>query len=216
MTALSHESNAVKYNIPRQIQREPFSLSGCYDILRAMSLAVQYNVVNGAIDVLGELPIHVQPSKRLDALITIIHSDYRGVFAGCTMENVQKYLETIANDRRYNPVFNEISIQKWDGTDRLSEIYKILGISEDDNLSRVLIRKWFHQGICLLDNSEKQPFGADGMLVLCGAQGVGKTSFFRKIAIRPEWFGEGLMINQYDKDTMRRVVTTWIAELGEV
>ncbi len=213
---MDKELNKAGYATPRQVQREAFSLSSCYDILRAMDLGVQYNVINGNIDVLGELPINVQPSKRLETLATIIHSDYRVLFTGCNTENIWRYLETIANDGRYNPVLNEILMRVWDGIDRLADVYKILDIPEDDVLSRTLVRKWFHQGICLLDNSETVPFGADGLLVLCGAQGVGKTSFFRKIAIRPEWFGEGLSINQYDKDTSRRVVTSWIAELGEL
>ncbi len=215
---MSQALNKAEYTKPQRAQREPFSLSGCYDILRSMSLGVQYNVITGDIDVMGKIPYvsDVRPSKQLDTLATIIHSDYRSMFTGCTTESIWKYLETIANDAQYNPVLNEISMCKWDGIDRLAEVYKILGISEDDDLSRTLIRKWLHQGVSLLNNEEKTPFGADGLLVLCGAQGVGKTSFFRKIAIHPEWFGEGLSINQYDKDTARRVVTSWIAELGEL
>jgi predicted P-loop ATPase len=52
--------------------------------------------------------------------------------------------------------------------------------------------------------------------VLNGEQGAGKTSFFRHLALRNSWFGEGCSIDDRDKDTSRRVITKWISELGEV
>lgn len=215
---MSQEPKQIGARAPKQIQREPFSLAGCDGILKALSIGVQYNEIKGTIDVLGDLPYiqSAQQSKRLDTLATIIYSDYRGVFVGCTMENVWKFLEIIAYDMPYNPVLNAIILQKWDGIDRISQAYRILGIDADDELSRILVRKWLHQGISLLENNDKNPYGADGVLVLCGAGGLGKTSFFRKLAINQEWFGEGEKIKQFDKDTARRVITKWIAELGEV
>jgi putative DNA primase/helicase len=68
----------------------------------------------------------------------------------------------------------------------------------------------------MLYNDELHPFGADGVLVLNGGQGIGKTSLFRRLALRPQWFGEGATIKDNDKDTLRRCITRWITELGEV
>ena len=34
--------------------------------------------------------------------------------------------------------------------------------------------------------------------------------------MKDAWFGEGLSIDDHDKDTERRVITKWISELGEV
>jgi len=68
----------------------------------------------------------------------------------------------------------------------------------------------------MLHNDIGQAFGADGMLVLQGPQGIGKTSFVRMIGIRPEFVKLGQYLDPRDKDTYRRCTSTWIAELGEI
>ncbi len=214
MSTLNQEGNTV--TVMERVERLPLTIDACKIILRkALKLDIRHNVITGNIDVFGNLPLNVQPVERFNALVTYIHSKYRAGWKGCDEKTIRRYLEVIADEARYNPIYNEILACTWDKTDCLNDVYQILGITEDA-LSKTLVRKWFHQGICLLNNDEKTPFGADGVLVLCGSQGVGKTSFFRKISIHPEWFGEGLSISQYDKDTSRRVVTSWIAELGEL
>ena len=134
---------------------------------------------------------------------------------------IMDYLLVIARDSSYNPVLELITAKKWDGKDHISTIYKALHIPEVDTLSRTLIRKWFMQGISLLHNDYQDPFGADGCLVLIGKQGAGKTSFFRKAAmsgkeLKGKYFRDGQELDDRDKDKKRRVVTTWIAELGEI
>ena len=89
-------------------------------------------------------------------------------------------------------------------------------IDPADTLSQTLIRKWFWQGAALLQNKQGAAFGADGMLVLQGAAGVGKTSFFRYAAMKAEWFVEGGRLSEYDKDFQRRCLTSWITEFGEL
>lgn len=121
----------------------------------------------------------------------------------------------IATRNRFNPVLDVLNQVKWDGKNHLQRVYDALGIS-DDELSMTLVKKWFWQGHALLRNDFADPKGADGILTLAGPQGIGKTSFFRKMALSPKFFREGQSIDNYDKDTQRRVVTTWIAELGEI
>jgi len=52
--------------------------------------------------------------------------------------------------------------------------------------------------------------------VLKGGQGIGKTSFARKMALSDEFFGESLTLDIRDKDTVLRAVSCWIGELGEI
>ena len=98
----------------------------------------------------------------------------------------------------------------------LKQLYKILGIDDDDKLSRTLVYKWLLQALSLAFNDELHPFGADGILVLQGEQGIGKTSFVRKIGVWPELTKTGLYVDSRDKDTTRRITSAWISELGEL
>lgn len=199
-------------------KRAIFNLDSCRLLLLhgMKNTQPRLNVITGDIDILngdfGDIP----PSRRFEALITLILSDHQWRFTKCTESNIRRFLEHIAVQDRYNPVLEAIKKCKWDGRDRFADVYAILGIPESDTLSRTLVRKWFHQGIVLLDNSDESPVGADGVLVLDGGQGIGKTSFFRKIAINPGWFRESGRLDQYDKDTERWLVTVWIAEFGEL
>jgi predicted P-loop ATPase len=89
-------------------------------------------------------------------------------------------------------------------------------IAEDDKLSKTLIYKWLWQNLSMLRNKKDNNFGADGLLVLKGGQGIGKTSFARKMALKDYFFGESLTLDIRDKDTVLRALSCWIGELGEI
>ena len=65
-------------------------------------------------------------------------------------------------------------------------------------------------------NDDDNPAGADGVLTLKGNQGIGKTSFFAVIALKADWFSEGVSINTDNKDTIIQATGSLIAELGEL
>lgn len=148
-------------------------------------------------------------------LLTRMHSALQSYYKGCGLDALNAYLEDIAERHSYNPVLEYIDSLGWDGKDHIAELYDLMGISNDP-LSCVLVRKWLLQGYALLHNERRAPFGAEGVLTLQGSQGCGKTSLFRHLALRKEWFLEGASIDNKDKDTLRRACTRWIVELGEV
>lgn len=150
-------------------------------------------------------------------LPALLYSELQGQYKGCTMQSISAYLDIIASRYAYNPVTALLDdIRVWDGKDHLAYFYDVLGLAEDDTLSRTLLHKWLLQCIALQHNRFDWPFGADGVLVLTGAQGVGKTSFFRRLALIPEFFKEGVAIDFRDKDSYIRATSCWICELGEL
>lgn len=148
-------------------------------------------------------------------LETDLHSGLADAYKGATFDVIARYLRRIARKHEYNPVIDYLSGLEWDGVSRLPALYKLMGIT-DSTLSMALVRKWLYQCVAMLYNEKTKPYGAEGLLVLNGAQGCGKTSLFRRLALENDWFREGAIINDRDKDTQRRCLTTWIAELGEV
>lgn len=149
---------------------------------------------------------------------TRIYSALCDKYKGVNLKIVTAYLTNIALGNHVNPVLNFLNKKEncWDGKDRFEELYQILGI-ENDAFSQTLVYKWFWQGLTMAKNGRgnARPEGADGMLVLSGPQGIGKTSFFRWAACNADWFRDGCILSR-DKDDARRVVTCWIAELGEI
>ena len=181
--------------------------------LHAHDFAVRHNVIAGEYEVVGK-----SDNGRIismDDLVTLMHDCLADDYKGVSFATLEQYITYHAREHQYNPVLVELESVKWDGVDRLPMLYALVGV-EYDPLSQTLIRKWLYQAVALLFNDPAKPFGADGCLVFNGAQGAGKTSLFRHLALKDEWFGEGCSIDDRDKDTTRRIVTKWISELGEV
>jgi putative DNA primase/helicase len=182
--------------------------------LHAHGYAIRHNLITGKYEITGN---DTGSPMTTDKLVTYMHNALSDGYRGATFEVLRNYISYIAEENCFNPVLTELESIEWDQQDRLPQLYALLGI-EHDALSKTLVRKWLYQTVALLFNGQngEKMFGADGCLVFNGAQGAGKTSFFRHLALKDEWFGEGCSIDDHDKDTVRRVITKWITELGEV
>lgn len=183
------------------------------DYLSEKGVTIKLNDITQSIDIegtQGESKEHIHSN-----IAAILYSELQGNYKRCNIQIISAYLDIIASRNRFNPVLELLSSVEYDGKDYLSELYSILNIS-DDELSRTLIKKWLWQSISLLHNNEIEPFGADGVLVITGKQGIGKTSLFRKLALKSQFFKEGVCVDFRDKDTYISALSCWIAELGEI
>lgn len=134
---------------------------------------------------------------------------------GASKNSVCDYLANIIDEGRFNPVLEMLHNTQWDGIPRIPELVRILGIPAD-SFQALLVRKWLIQGVAMAHNTEGHVDAAEGVLTLQGAQGIGKTTLFRKLAIDQEWLAEGLSLDMRNKDDLLRATSVWIAELGEL
>lgn len=174
----------------------------------------RYNVITKSFETIGRTPAGRPMSQ--DDLAIIMHDELAGFYTGASVDNILMDSAFIARENQYNPVLDLLRATPWDKRDRLPQVYSLLGIEEEDTLSKALIYKWLLQCVALLFNTAEDPFGADGALVLNGLQRTGKTSFFAHLAMENKWFGGGLSVDDRDKDSTRRILGVWIAELGEL
>lgn len=196
--------------LPGKVRFTPEKLA---EELKARDYAVRMNLITREYEVTGRT--EAGRTMSLDDLTTTLHGALGDAYRGVSFNTLEAYITLIGRENSYNPVLDTLRAAVWDGHNRLPQLFELIGI-ETDELSQVLVTKWLKQSVALLFNDPGDPFGADGVLVLNGEQGAGKTSFFRHLAIKNAWFGEGETINDRDKDTLRRTITVWIAELGEV
>lgn len=212
--AKDYEKGLIEWDKAQRQKNTRVSIETVAGALQELGITLRYNQLLKEADIQG-LPF--QYSKQNAAVVLPVYlmdylreSDYEGV----NPKTVDGCLACIADQNRYNPIREYLQSGQWDGVDRFSEIYRILGVT--DKRYQVYIRKWFIQCVALGLNNDEHPVAADGILVLQGEQGLAKTSFFRIMSPFPRWFVEGAIIDMKDKDTQIRALSGWIAELGEL
>ena len=183
--------------------------------LNENGIKVRRDLISHTIVVEG-LSAAYNPETINNDLHIIVHNALKHEYI-CDRGLVADLLGVIAGKNRFNPVVDLLSnAPAWDGTDRINELYSILHIPENDMLSRVLLHKWLLQCLAMARNEIDGAYGADGLLVLQGAQGIGKTTFCKVIAVSPALVKLGQYLDTRDKDTLRRCTSCWICEWGEV
>lgn len=207
-------------------KKKPVDINVVLEALNTFGIRVRNNKITQKIEVDG-----IQPgnSYMLEDFHMLSRTDKKRVavnaLPGILMPYLQNnnytvnlpmlksYINTVADVYAYNPVEDMLNSQEWDGQDRLAELYKIMGITENAYYCR-LVKKWLIQAVAMAFNDDSER-GCDFVLVLQGAQGVGKTEFFRNIAMRPEWFYSGADIDTRNKDSVITALSVWICEIGE-
>ena len=142
------------------------------DALKMSGISVRYNILTKDVDISG-MPAQYSAADVANAL-PMYMVDYLRSFGikGARRETVTDYLNIIAGQNRYNPIEEYLNSGTWDKVDRLPEVFRILGITQLHY--QTYIKKWLIQCVALGLNDENNPVGAEGVLVLQGAQGIAK------------------------------------------
>ena len=202
-------------NEKKRVMKPALTIDILEQKLKEKNIDIRLNLITHEITYSG-LASRYNPESSISDLSVILHNDLKTKYSQCSKDTVMDYLKVLAGMHRYNPVLDYLTSLVWDGKDYLEDFYDVLGIKENDSLSRTLIQKWLWQCVALAQNDLKHPFGAGGVLVLNGAQGIGKTTVGHVLGTKHGFFTEGMYIDKQDKDTARRCISNWIVELGEI
>jgi len=178
-------------------------------VLQTHGVSCRYNVIKKRMEI--EIPnmTFITDMKEEASLIEI---EDRCINMGIPHTKVRDYLKILA--REYNPVVEWIDSVPWDGTSRLQTFLDSI-VSTHEELKDMLMKKWLIS--CVAAAYEKNGVELEGILVLQGAQGLGKTLWFKRLCDYDKgWLLEGATLNPSDKDSVKRAVSHWIVELGEI
>ena len=136
---------------------------------------------------------------------------HEGVPAGYSV--AQEGIIRMAERAPFHPVKQYLESLTWDEKPRLSRMLSVLAGAEHDptGLSDLLGRKWMIQAVARIYEPGCQ---ADAMLVLEGAQGLGKSSMFRAL-FGDRWFTDHLP-DLREKDSMLQLRGVWCVEVSEL
>lgn len=138
---------------------------------------------------------------------------------------VGEWVALIATQNAYSPVVDYLQgcyieyKQVSDVPNPVDTLWKTLHLSataqENKPFLKKLFVKWLVGCVAIAHNTGE--VNLQGILVLKGGQGIGKTTFARRLVpAGSDWFIEGLSINTKDKDSVLLATSFWIGELGEL
>ena len=183
-------------------------------ILNEMNITVRLNVISGKVEIEG-MPPQYSRANAANVLPVLLMDYITRHNMRCSRQTLDDCLVLIEDENRFNPVYEMLNSTKHDGTDRIAELSNIIGIA-DSETAVVYLTKWLHQCVAMALNDDTEPYGADGVLVIRNPQGAGKTLLCAKLAMKADWFAEGVSIDLDKKDTVIQSTGVWIAEMGEL
>ncbi|MBL6809920.1 MAG: bifunctional DNA primase/polymerase [Litoricola sp.] len=181
-------------------------------LLAHLGAVARYDVIGKSEEIL--IPGMVTSfDNRLESSLTDILSE--ATKHGLPTAHIDRMVVRIADENPYNPVLQWIESIPWDGVYRFPLFLQTLQ-TDDPQLAAVLLRKWMLTAIAAL--TTHTGIAAQGVLVLQGAQGAGKTRWFQSLCPAPvdQYFLSGHILDPRNKDSVLAATRAWIVELGEV
>lgn len=119
----------------------------------------------------------------------------------------------VAAERSYHPIKEYLDhLPDWDGIDRVETLLIDYFNATDNSYTRAVTRKMMVAAVARIVHPGTK---FDSVLILNGPQGIGKSTFFAKLA--GDWFSDSLTLTDMkDKAGPEKLQGYWILELGEL
>lgn len=185
-------------------------------LLERMGVTVKYNRVNKKVEISG-LNISKCSNEAVALLLLgIAHENGLKI----SKDNTFSFLAAIADMNQYSPVcdFLEEAQKAYNGKqDYIRDMWANFELDpesgQDQDFCFFLFKLWLISAVRMAFNKGAE--SAQGVLVLVGKQGIGKTRFLYMLLPFKEWGAEGVSIDPQVKDDVIKSTGFWIVELGE-
>ena len=174
--------------------------------------AIRLNLLTERVDIVRNLGWRRSTSALTDTDVKYLLLYFEQTYGLTSEKKMMSALSIVANENCYHPIRDILDSLVWDGTPRIRFcLHHFLGAEESDNVEEMVkhfllgaIRRVFHPGSKY-----------EELLCLVGGQGAGKSTFFRFLAIRDEWFSDDL--KKLDDDRVfQKLQGHWIIEMSEM
>lgn len=151
---------------------------------------IRYNLFSKQYEA-GKLPWKRQTEQWNDKdwanLFCYLERNY-DFYSGCKIA----FSASIPTHRSYHPIRDFINEQAWDGKERLDTLLVDYLGAEDSPYTRAVTRK---SVVAMVARAFSDvPVKFDYMPIICGPQGIGKSTLLSKLAICPEWFTDSVSV----------------------
>lgn len=185
-------------------------------LCKKIGMRVRYNVMKKCVEVTGARTDNMTFEAMLTHVRGLCHE--RGLRIG--KADLSDSIGRIAEGNKYSPVVNflDACLVNWDGQSRIEQLFNCFilddAIPQERGLLLALFRKWLISCVIMAYNDGTK--AAQGMLVLKGPQGIGKTRWLYYLLPDPTWGKDGVALDPTQKDDLLKALNYWVVELGEV
>ena len=182
-----------------------------YDPL--LSGALAYNLLTDRTDLVKPIGCQRPPGTSMtDTDMKYIRLYLEETYGLTSERKIADAADLAAHQNSYHPVRDYLNGLVWDGTERIRFCLRhFLGAAADTYTCEAL--KLFLLGA--IHRAYRPGCKFEVMLCLVGGQGAGKSTFFRLLAVRDEWFSDDL--RRLDDDNVyRKLQGHWIIEMSEM
>lgn len=123
---------------------------------------------------------------------------------------VQKALARIRNDFRFHPIRDYLDRLRWDGEERLDQLFIDYLGAEDSAYTRAVARKTL---VAAVARVYEPGIKFDTVLTFVGKEGIGKSTLIARLA--RQWFSDCLG-DIHTKEGMESLRGVWIMEIAEL
>lgn len=186
------------------------TLENLEHILEYHKIIFRYNILMKEFELTGDILNSCSFNEQIVEIVSLL-TRYE-----ISTVNTYKLVCALCVKNSYNPFRDFVLSKKWDGVDRVSYLFDTLDIDARGHryeLYKSLVLKWLKT--LVLAGTSLTGYSNQGMLVLTGKQGRGKTRWFKSLVPKSEWFSEGDLLNPSNTDSVHRCTKHLLVELGE-
>jgi putative DNA primase/helicase len=175
--------------------------------------SLAFNKHRDGIDARNGLPWNQMKEGWNDsdnAALKVYISNKYGVYSPTKTKDA---ILAVAAERAYHPIKEYLdNLSEWDGIDRVETLLVDYFGATDNSYTRAVTRKTMVAAVARIYHPGTK---FDSVLILNGPQGIGKSTFFAKLA--GHWFSDSLTLTDMkDKAGPEKLQGYWILELGEL
>lgn len=127
-------------------------------------------------------------------------------------KNLLCAVDIVAHDHSFHPIKDKLNSLQWDGKERIRYLmHHFLGAPANDLTYSVTLMFL----LAMISRVFSPGCKFDCMLILIGAQGIGKSTFLRFLALQDEWYSDDIR-SLSDDDMYEKLCGHWPIELAEM
>ena len=192
------------------------SIKNCLTVFQhdpLLSGAIAYNLLTDRTDIVKPIGYERSPSSSMtDTDMKYIRLYLEENYDLTSEKKIMDAADLAAHQNSCHPVRDYLSSLTWDGTERIRYcLHHFLGAEADEYTFQAL--RLFLLGA--IHRAFRPGCKFEVMLCLVGGQGAGKSTFFRLLAGKDEWFSDDLR-KLDDENVYRKLQGHWIIEMSEM